>query len=348
MSENDFSEVCIVDKRDLIQYCCTTQLEDLDDIVRSVNSLYSIKKKSIYVINVASQKYGRCWDYYFNGIEGLWFLYNGVSYNGKENFLSAYKASVLVSKCLNAADLQKDALIIARASANQSAEDASFLDERYFPIITLNKDYYFDKNFHPMLDPVGFYQIVPDLFWLKYVINLGVKVVQLRIKNEPIEEVEYKIKEGVHIANQNGVKLFVNDYWQFAVKYKAYGVHLGQEDLRSANFNEIYNAGLRLGISTHCYHELAIAKYIRPSYIAFGPIFPTTLKNMNFMPQGTDLLNYWVKNLPYKIVAIGGINLSNVDSVIGTGVDGIAVISAVLNSEYPDKVVHEFIQKCQI
>ncbi|KJV63302.1 MULTISPECIES: thiamine phosphate synthase [Ehrlichia] len=347
MFENDLNEVCIVDKRDLVQYCCTTRLEDPEDIVRSVDFLYSIKKKSIYVIDVIDQKYDKCWDYYFNGVEGLWFLYNRISSNTKEDFLSGYKASTLVSKCLNPYDFQKDALVIARAFANRSVKNVSFLDEECFPTIMLNKDDYFDKNFHPILDPIGFYQIVPDLFWLKYVIDLGVKVVQLRIKDELIEKVEEKIKEGIHIANQNDVKLFINDYWQFAIKYKAYGVHLGQDDLKGANFNEIFNAGLRLGVSTHCYHELAIAKCFRPSYIAFGPIFPTTLKNMDFMPQGVNLLNYWVRNLRSKIVAIGGINLLNVDSVIRTGVNGIAVISAVLNSKHPDNVTYEFIEKCK-
>ena len=123
-------------------------------------------------------------------------------------------------------------------------------------------------------------------------------------------------------------------------------MHLGQKDLKDANYNEIFNAGLRLGISTHCYHELAIARYLRPSYIAFGPIFTTTLKNMDFMPQGVDLLSYWVKNLRSSIIAIGGINLLNVDSVIKTGVNGVAVVSAVLSNNNPAEATYEFIQKC--
>ena len=185
---------------------------------------------------------------------------------------------------------------------------------------------------------------MPNLSWLEYVINCGVKVVQLRIKNEPMDKIIQKIEEGIYIAKQHDVKLFINDYWELAIKYKAYGVHLGQEDLQSVNFQEIFNAGLRLGISTHCYYELAIARYLSPSYIAFGPIFPTTLKSMNFMSQEIGLLTYWVRHLRYRIVAIGGINLLNVDSVIKTGVDGIAVVSAVINSRCPQKAIGKFLE----
>ncbi|MGN7619035.1 MAG: thiamine phosphate synthase [Ehrlichia sp.] len=238
---------------------------------------------------------------------------------------------------------------MARAFVNQSITGvSSFLDQQCFPEIIFDRSNYVGKNFHPIFEPIRFYQIVPNLFWLKYVISLGVKVVQLRIKNESVEKIEDEIREGIQIACQNSVKLFINDYWQLAIKYKAYGVHLGQEDLKSANFDKIFNAGLRVGISTHCHYELAIAKYLRPSYIAFGPIFPTMLKSMNFTPQGVDLLDYWVKHLNSKIVAIGGINLLNLDSVIKTGVNGVAVVSAVINSDFPDKTISEFLAKCKV
>ena len=345
---SDLSEIYIIDKEDLVQYC-GVQLRDAVEIVESVNFLYSIKKKSIYVIDAISGNSSKCEDYYFDGRKGLWILYNKVQPNVKEIFVLSYKkACKLVSKCLSNSDFQKDALVIARSFVNQSIiGTSSFLDERCFPEIVFNRNHCVDKHFHPVIEHIGFYQIVPNLSWLKYVIDLGVKVVQLRIKDQPVENVEDEIKKSIQIANQNDVKLFINDYWQFAIKYKAYGVHLGQEDLRSADFDKVFNAGLRLGISTHCYYELAIAKYLRPSYIAFGPIFPTMLKNMNFIPQGVDLLSYWVRHLNFKIVAIGGINLLNLDSVIKTGVSGIAVVSAVINSEFPDKTTSEFLAKCK-
>ncbi|QGR02290.1 thiamine phosphate synthase [Ehrlichia ruminantium] len=347
MYECGVDKICIVDQEDLVQFC-SIHLHELTDVVSSVSLLYDIKKKSIYVVNVFNTNGNLCRDYYFDGKKGFWLLYNSIESNTKEEFISTYKKTkVLVSKCLNFSDFQKDSLVLTRAFINQIANQcACFLDEECFPVVVYNNNNSAKVKFYSIVEPIGFYQIVPNLSWLKYVINCGVKVVQLRIKNRSMDEIAQEIKECVYIADQYGVKLFINDYWELAIEYKAYGVHLGQEDLQNANFQEIFNAGLKLGISTHCYYELAIARYLSPSYIAFGPIFPTTLKSMDFVSQGIDLLTYWVKHLRYNIVAIGGINLSNVESVIKTGVSGIAVISAVINSEYPDRVISKFLEKC--
>ncbi|MGN7619034.1 MAG: hypothetical protein ACTJLM_03970 [Ehrlichia sp.] len=104
--ESDLNEVCIIDKEDLVQ-CCSIQLESVDEIVENVNFLYSIKKKNIYVIDVINEC-DKSKDYYFDGREGLWILYNKIQHNVKESFLLAYKKTcTLVSKCLNCSDFQK-------------------------------------------------------------------------------------------------------------------------------------------------------------------------------------------------------------------------------------------------
>ena len=114
-----------------------------------------------------------------------------------------------------------------------------------------------------------------------------------------------------------------------AIHYGAYGVHLGQEDLRHADIEQIHRSGLRLGISTHCEHEIMHTCALKPSYIALGPIFSTTSKIMSFIPHGIEKLRQYRSNLDYPIVAIGGINSTNIDAVVETGVRGIAVISAI-------------------
>ncbi|HRE31613.1 MAG TPA: thiamine phosphate synthase, partial [Candidatus Berkiella sp.] len=96
-----------------------------------------------------------------------------------------------------------------------------------------------------------------------------------------------------------------------AIKHKAYGVHLGQEDIHHCDINAIKEAGLRLGISTHSLSELARAKSVQPSYIAFGPIFPTTTKVMTFPAQGLIKLKQWRKWVNEPLVAIGGITTVN-------------------------------------
>ena len=126
--------------------------------------------------------------------------------------------------------------------------------------------------------------------------------------------------------------MFINDYWSLAIEYGAYGVHLGQDDLITADLYGIQNAGLRLGVSTHCYWEVCRAAALNPSYLAIGPIFKTTTKTMTFSPQGVESLLLWQKLLPFPLVAIGGIFLKNAAPIIQTGVSGIAVVREITES----------------
>ncbi|MEI8631370.1 thiamine phosphate synthase [Vibrio sp. PP-XX7] len=80
------------------------------------------------------------------------------------------------------------------------------------------------------------------------------------------------------MSHQYQAQVFINDYWQLAVEHGAYGVHLGQDDLISADLSRIKTSGLRLGLSTHGYWEIIKVEQLNPSYIALGHIFPTTTK----------------------------------------------------------------------
>lgn len=90
---------------------------------------------------------------------------------------------------------------------------------------------------------------------------------------------EQDIVAAIELGKRYQARLFINDYWQLAVKHGAYGVHLGQEDLEAADLAAIQQAGLRLGISTHDEHELAVAKHCAP-LISHQHIFPTQTKQM--------------------------------------------------------------------
>ena len=118
----------------------------------------------------------------------------------------------------------------------------------------------------------------------------------------------------------------------------------GQGDIEAADIEKIRKAGLRLGVSTHGYHELARAHALNPSYIAFGAIFPTTLKKMT--PQGIDKLKIWRRTLKYPLVAIGGINLERASSILATGVDGVALISAITQAENPIEASRSLLALC--
>ncbi|TMP74796.1 phosphomethylpyrimidine kinase, partial [Pseudoalteromonas ruthenica] len=89
-------------------------------------------------------------------------------------------------------------------------------------------------------------------------------------------------------------RVFINDHWQLAIQHGAYGVHLGQEDLDKANLAAIQSAGLCLGVSTHGFYEMVRAHNYRPSYLAFGAIYPTTTKDMTGQIQGLEKLQHFV------------------------------------------------------
>lgn len=188
--------------------------------------------------------------------------------------------------------------------------------------------------FAPTEFKLGLYVIVDSYEWIERLIHAGVKTLQIRIKDRSPEQAEEEIARCIALAKQHTVRLFVDDFWQLAIKYQAYGVHLGQEDLRTADLNAIQQAGLRLGVSTHNREEIELVLPLRPSYIALGHIFPTQSKIMPSAPQGIANLAAQVKDLSdIPTVAIGGITASHFADVLATGVGSIAVISAVTQAE---------------
>ncbi|MCS6203486.1 thiamine phosphate synthase [Shewanella baltica] len=203
---------------------------------------------------------------------------------------------------------------------------------------------------------LGVYPVVNDLAMLESLLAAGVKTVQLRIKTDtsgstsaaPAEsnlgepeligsELEAQIQTAIALGKHFNAQLFINDHWQLAIKYHAFGVHLGQEDLAVTDLAAIQAAGLALGISSHSYFELLLAHQYSPSYIALGHIFPTTTKQMPSAPQGLAKLKHYVALLQghYPLVAIGGIDLTNLAKVKATGVGNIAVVRAITKAKEP-------------
>jgi thiamine-phosphate diphosphorylase len=150
-----------------------------------------------------------------------------------------------------------------------------------------------------------------------------------RIKHTAPDVLASQISQAIAIAKQSQARLFINDHWQLAIDYGAYGVHLGQEDLLTADLAAIAHAQLRLGISCHNLHDLATAHAIGPSYIGVGPIFPTRSKALTHPPLGLATLADWEAFSPYPIVAIGGIDLTNLAQIQACKVDGIAMLGAI-------------------
>lgn len=197
------------------------------------------------------------------------------------------------------------------------------------------------NSFQPLTGPLGFYPVVPDAAWVRRLLDWGVRTIQLRIKaaDHDAEEIAWEVRTAVAAGRDvPGAQVFINDHWQLALEAGAYGVHLGQEDLDTADIGALREAGLRLGLSTHTPAELARAKAVKPSYLAIGPIYPTTLKVMPYEPVGLERLKAWTQDAaPYPVVAIGGISLALVPGVMACGVDGVAVVSAVTLAADPQE-----------
>lgn len=177
---------------------------------------------------------------------------------------------------------------------------------------------------------LGLYPVVDSVEWIERLLGAGVRTLQLRIKDKRDEEVEADVIAAIELGRKYNARLFINDYWRLAIKHRAYGVHLGQEDLETTDLKAIRAAGLRLGVSTHDDMEIDVALAARPSCIALGHVFPTQTKQMPSAPQGLEQLARHVERLnDYPTIAIGGISLERAPAVMTTGVGSVAVVSAI-------------------
>jgi len=191
--------------------------------------------------------------------------------------------------------------------------------------------------------PIGLYPVVDRASKLEASFLVGVTTGQLRIKDLDGNHLDREILEAIDISRKLNTRLFINDHWEHAIKYKAYGVHLGQSDIKNADIKAILDAGLRLGISTHTTDEINVALDFEPSYIAIGPVFRTNSKKMPYDPVGIEELSKWSQKVSCPVVAIGGINIKNIDRVLQVeSVDGVAMIQGVENQGYISK--HKLIE----
>lgn len=188
---------------------------------------------------------------------------------------------------------------------------------------------------------LGLYPVVPSAQWVERVLALGVKTVQLRVKDAAPSQLREEIARAVAAGRRYGGRVFINDYWREAAQAGAYGVHLGQEDLETADLTAIAQSGMRLGLSTHGYYEMLRALHFRPSYLAFGAVFPTSTKTVATAPQGLARLERYVRLLDstVSLVAIGGIDLARLPEVLATGVGSVAVVSAITAAVDPAQAV---------
>ncbi|UXI01254.1 thiamine phosphate synthase [Photobacterium sp. TY1-4] len=194
---------------------------------------------------------------------------------------------------------------------------------------------------------MALYPVVDSAAWVGRLLEMGVTLTQLRIKDPTEPTLAAQVRQVIAAGAQAKAQVYINDYWQLAIEHRAYGVHLGQEDLETADLAAIQQAGLRLGLSTHGYYEILRAAEFHPSYIALGHIYPTTTKQMPSKPQGLSRLALYRRLIgrEFPTVAIGGIDLSRADAVWQTGVSSVAVVRAITQAEDPQAAVDAFYRR---
>lgn len=327
------------------------KIESHADMVAAANQILGLGVKSVVIKGGHHVGDAYSHDYFSNGKQAFWLAakrYTHKNYRGSGCvFSSAVTASLAMGYSM------QDALVIAKMVvsrgirlARHAAGNTAYLYHAALPDEEIDLPLLLDT---PLTDSIlsfpscgdkkiGLYPVVDSSEWVKRLLPLGINTIQLRIKDKSGMALVNEIKTSIALAKQYQARLFINDYWEMAIEHGAYGVHIGQEDLNTADIKKIHAADLRLGLSSHCHSEVARAYAIKPSYIACGPIYATTSKVMPFLPQGLEKLHYWRRLLPkHALVAIGGINAQRMQDVMQTGVDGIAMISAITAAQNPEQ-----------
>lgn len=190
-----------------------------------------------------------------------------------------------------------------------------------------------------------FYPIFDSAAWVARAVPLGVRLVQLRVKDRPEQSLRTEISTALDLCRSHGAALVVNDHWQLAIDLGADWLHLGQEDLDVADIPAIRRAGLKLGVSTHDRAELDRALALAPDYIALGPIYPTILKKMKWTEQGLDRLTEWkgvIGDIP--LCAIGGMSVARAPGAFTAGADMVAAVTDITLNANPEARIGDWLK----
>ncbi len=175
------------------------------------------------------------------------------------------------------------------------------------------------------------------------VIRGGAKVMQLRDKERSIRNFLDAATVLKKICTEKNILFIINDSLEVALACDADGLHVGQDDLPVAVARRLLPIDKILGCSTHDLEEAKTAASEGADYLGVGTIYPTTTKETSGT-TGTEIIREFKKLISLPLVAIGGINKSNVRDVIRAGADATAVISAVMGADDIEKATRQLIE----
>ncbi len=310
-----------------------TKLNSVHDIELAAEKLLELGVEHV-VIKGGHATRRRVYDYWTNGKIAHWFVTTRIPNKSVRGTGCAFASSIAAH--LGSGESILKALQNTKRFLTQNIQNSASISYKKHVFNFAHRPF-------PAIDKIGFYPIVSDLETLKMIAKESVVTVQLRIKTRL--NLDSIINEACDFARKVKLRLIINDNWQLAIKYGAYGVHLGQEDLVAADLEMIKTNGLRLGISVHNVCELERAQKLQPSYISIGPVFQSQTKDQ-LPPLTKSQFNKLLRQAICPVVIIGGIAIDNVYQLSGLPVSGIAVISA-LKSKQIGEEIHRWLAFCK-
>ncbi len=184
-----------------------------------------------------------------------------------------------------------------------------------------------------------------DIVWIvEQAVAGGVTIVQLREKDCPTGEfivIAQKLKD---LLSKRNVPLIINDRLDVALAVDADGIHIGQSDMPYAIARKILGDNKIIGLSVESIDDVKIANQLDVDYIAISPVYDTLTKSDTNTAFGLKALKEAIDLSVHPTVAIGGMNKTTIADVISAGTDGVAVISAIISAEFPDRSAVELME----
>ena len=160
----------------------------------------------------------------------------------------------------------------------------------------------------------------------------GVTCVQLREKKLKEEDFLEEAMEISALCKAWGVPFFINDNVEVAIKCHADGIHVGQEDMAAAQVRQRVGDDMIIGVSVHSVKEAMEAVKNGADCLGVGAMFSTSTKtDVDILPK--EILRDICSAVDIPVVAIGGIGKNNIFELAGTGVDGVALVSAIFSAD---------------
>lgn len=178
---------------------------------------------------------------------------------------------------------------------------------------------------------------------VKSAIKAGVKIIQYREKDASARQMLKEAKEIKNLCKKNKVIFLINDRIDIALAVDADGVHLGQEDMPYKTARNLLGKNKIIGLTAHNVQEAIRAEKMGADYVGLSPIFPTSTKSDAGHACGIQMISKVKKYIRIPIIAIGGINESNLGEVLDAGAKNVAIISAIVAKENVGGAAKHFI-----